>query len=286
MRKSALTLIPILTLLIITISAMQPSYNAMANPHPFMIFYEGDIEPPNYVKPPEILVMYPENNSLHDLDTVNFTLNISQSTKIVKYQGFTIDYPYLHEVYYKADWIANTTFLEPTINVNLNLTKIPNGNHSVIVYATEWRPAIYGYDYENKVFRYNGYYITGSSTVFFTVDTISPDIKINSLENKTYSQSDIPLNFTVNEPVSEIYYVLDGEKKVIINENTTLPELHIGAHNITVFARDTVGNFGASETVSFIIVEPERFPDVTIAAVFTTLIVAVIIGLLIHFKKK
>jgi len=82
-----------------------------------------------------------------------------------------------------------------------------------------------------------------------------------------------------------MYYVLDGEKKVIINENTTLPELDIGAHNITIFARDAVGNFGASETVSFIIVEPERFPDVTIAAVFTTLIVAGIIGLQICFKK-
>jgi len=189
MRKTTLTLISILTLLIMSISPMQSSYNAMANPYPFMIFYEGDIEPPNYVKPPEILVIYPENNSLHNLDTVNFTLNINQSAKSVKYQGFTIDYSYLHEVYYEADWIENSTFLEPTSNVNLNLTKIPNGNHSVIVYATEWRPAIYGYDYENKVFRYNGYYITGSSTVFFTVDTISPEIKIHSLENKTYIQS-------------------------------------------------------------------------------------------------
>jgi len=286
MRKSALTLIPILTLLIITISAMQPSYNAMANPHPWLVYYEGDISPPSYVKSPEISITYPQNNSLHISESINFTFNINLSTKSMIVQGFTIDYPYLHEVYYKADWIKNSTYIEPTSNVNLNLTKIPNGKHSIIVYAIEWRPFDSRYDYGNNVLFYNGYYITGSSTVFFTVDTISPEIKIYSLENKTYSQSDIPLNFTVSETVSEMYYVLDGEKKVIINENTTLPELHIGAHNITVFARDTVGNFGASETVSFIIVEPERFPDVTIAAVFTTLIVTVIIGLLIHFKKK
>jgi hypothetical protein len=46
-------------------------------------------------------------------------------------------------------------------------------------------------------------------------------------------------------------YSLDGQKAVAITGNTTLTGLTVGAHNITVYASDSSGIVGTSETISF-----------------------------------
>jgi len=53
------------------------------------------------------------------------------------------------------------------------------------------------------------------------------------------------LNYTVNEPVSKIFFVLDGQWNVTIAGNTTLAGLSNGVHNVTVYAWDDVGNVGS-----------------------------------------
>jgi predicted phage tail protein len=109
-------------------------------------------------------------------------------------------------------------------------------------------------------------------------------------ENITYKAFDVQLNFTVNEPASQIAYSLDGQENVTVDGNTTLTGLSLGEYNVTVYAQDTVGNVGASETIYFNIAEkpePQPFPTTLIIVASIVLLVVVIgIGLLVYFKKR
>ena len=83
------------------------------------------------------------------------------------------------------------------------------------------------------------------------LDNEPPTIDIVSPENKTYSVSDVSLNFSVYKPTSWIGYSLDEQENVTISGNTDLTGLSDGVRNITLFANDTVGNMGRSSTVYF-----------------------------------
>jgi hypothetical protein len=127
-----------------------------------------------------------------------------------------------------------------------------------------------------------------SDTVWFTVDLTPPKISEVSVENKTYTTTDAPLNFTVNENTSGIMYSLDGNDNVTIAGNTTLTGLSTGPHNVTLYARDVAGNTGASQTVTFAVVnesETEPFPVVLVAVALAAML-AVGVGLTVHFKKR
>ena len=78
-----------------------------------------------------------------------------------------------------------------------------------------------------------------------------PTISIVSPENKTYTASNVSLTFSVNELTSWIGYSLDGQANVTITENTTLTVLSLGEHSLIVYAKDTAGNTGTSETIYF-----------------------------------
>jgi len=82
-------------------------------------------------------------------------------------------------------------------------------------------------------------------------DIMSPTISILSPENKTYTTSSVSLSFTVDRATSWIGYSLDGQSNVTITGNTTLTGLSDGIHTVTVYANDTAGNMGYSETVYF-----------------------------------
>ena len=62
-----------------------------------------------------------------------------------------------------------------------------------------------------------------------------------------------------------------------------------GFHSITVYANDTFGDMGASETITFTIAipEPTPFPTAPVAAVSgASAVVVVGAGLLVYFKKR
>jgi hypothetical protein len=82
-------------------------------------------------------------------------------------------------------------------------------------------------------------------------DTTPPTITILSPQNKTFDAKNIPLIFTINESTSWISYSLDGQSNVTITSNATLFGLSDGTHTVIVYANDTSGNIGASETVYF-----------------------------------
>lgn len=67
-------------------------------------------------------------------------------------------------------------------------------------------------------------------------------------------------------------------------------DLSNSLHNVTVYANDTLGNRGVSETLNFIVsvpeLEPEPFPVVPVAAAVAVVAVAAGAGLLLYFKKR
>ena len=115
--------------------------------------------------------------------------------------------------------------------------------------------------------------------------TTPPKIALLSPVNQVFNESTIPLIFTVDKQVNWMGYSLDCQDNITVAGNATLSELTNGVHNITVYAEDTFGNEGASETIIFNIDVPEPFPTtLVLASVITVAVVS--IGLLVYFKKR
>jgi hypothetical protein len=95
----------------------------------------------------------------------------------------------------------------------INLPSLSEGNHSIAVHCL--------FEIEDRN-RYVNYSLTGDNLVIFTIDKLPPHIFVQTVENKTYETSDLPLNFTINEFTSKLTYSLDGQENITITGNTTL----------------------------------------------------------------
>jgi hypothetical protein len=158
----------------------------------------------------------------------------------------------------------------------LNVSDLSNGQHKMEVTASFTANI-------NNLFVPT--YDFSSEPVYFTVyNTPPPSVSIISLENKTYNEMDLSLIFAVDKSTSWIAYSLDNQANVTISGNVTLPELSYGSHRITVYANNSLGNMGASETIYFSISEP--FPVAPVAAASVATVVVVGVGLLVYFKKR
>ena len=118
-----------------------------------------------------------------------------------------------------------------------------------------------------------------------TKEPTPPTITNLSIENKTYNENSIPLNFTVNEYIFHATYSLDGKGNITIGGNTTLTGLSGGAHNLTIYVLNNAGNMGASETISFNVAKPVPFPFVPLAVSVIAVAVLMVAGLLVYHKK-
>jgi N-acetylneuraminic acid mutarotase len=136
------------------------------------------------------------------------------------------------------------------------------------------------YDYTPKITQYR----TVEQYTPFGYGTAPPIIDVVSPVDQTYNVSSVSLDFTVNKPALWIGYSLNGQDNVTINGNTTLSGLSSGLHNVTVYAKDTFGNVGVSETVSFSVETP--FPTTLVVTAFGVAVVIVGAGLLVYFKKR
>jgi hypothetical protein len=272
MRKAAVAVL-ISALLFSAIAGAQFINLGKANPI-------SEIE---YKTPPIISIRSPVNNYTFSVNSVllNFTVTkpdswlihggyeAQQNLKSVSYQ---LDGEYYDEISVKSS-------LESPFDYSVNLTNLTDGVHAlkVYAYASGWVIEMHGlWEYEVP--------INSSSTVYFNVDANPPKITILPFENKTQGILDIPLIFTLNEPTSKISYSLDGQDNVTVSGNTTLTDLSNGKHSVTVYAIDTAGHTGVSETVYFSVKVP--FPTTLVIAASVTAIAVVAAGLLVYFKKR
>jgi hypothetical protein len=228
----------------------------------------------------KVTIFYPQN------ETYNVNSILVNFTVVMRGNCFDFGYSLDEGVVVKVEnitkisesgWIPYVTY---TFRGSVFLANLSEGSHSITVYEgcqfqgiptnpSLKRYEVLAYDYTN-----------------FTIDTIAPNISLLSPENKVYNMSDLSLNFTVNEPVSQVSYSLDGQTNVSIIGNITLESLPYGEHNVTVYATDNVGNIG-SKTVFFTMIKPpEPFPTVLVAIASIGLVAGIGAGLLVYFKKR
>ncbi len=271
MTRTAIALTLILALSVSTVAGRFVDL-ATANPY----FYGGRKPAPENSEPPIISVISPTNNSLTASNNVRLTFSARTSKDT---------YMFVY-VYYEVDWREDTNYVFQVntrsydhvtqVPYNEILSGIPEGKHSICIYAN----ALGAYIVEQTAYYYN---LTGLCSIYIAVDYTPPGVSILSIENTTYTTSDLPLDFSVNEEALTSY-VVDGVQNVTTNGNATLSQLAYGKHNLTVYATDLAGNGGASETVTFTIAEP--FPITSVIAASGVSIGIVGLGLLLHFKKR
>ncbi len=123
--------------------------------------------------------------------------------------------------------------------------------------------------------------------------TVPPVVSVLSPGNGTvYASGNVSLAYAVNKPYAQANYSLDGQDNVTASENTTLTGLTGGAHNVTVYATDAFNNTGASETVTFNVVEKtetEPFPTTWIivaVVVIASLVGAAVLAYIIKVKRR
>jgi hypothetical protein len=155
----------------------------------------------------------------------------------------------------------------------ISLPELTDGSHCLTLY-------LYGFNQKTPKPQFMSYI----NTVYFTVDATPPKIVFFSPKHATYTEADIPLNFTLNEQVSSLTYSLDGNSSVAIDDNCTLAGLTVGLHNVTVNAVDVAGNRGNSATVQFKIAK-SAFPTTTIDAAVASAALLVI-AFLVYLKIR
>jgi hypothetical protein len=195
--------------------------------------------------PPELRVLSPENKTYTSND-VQLVLTVNRPTNWIGYS---------------LDGRANVTVTGDT-----ELSGLAEGAHGLVVYVND--------TFGNLV---------SADTVYFSVDTVPPNIVILLPENTSYGEKDIQSVFTVDEPVSWIGYSLDGQDNVTVMGNVTLAVLPEGSHSLTFYATDLVGNTGNSKTVCFTIAP---FPTVLVVAVAVTITIAVAAAYLLIKRRK
>ncbi|MCW4028463.1 MAG: hypothetical protein NWE92_02300 [Candidatus Bathyarchaeota archaeon] len=121
--------------------------------------------------------------------------------------------------------------------------------------------------------------MSNSKSVNFTVRT-NPNLTYS--QNATFNDSNFALTFTVDHPVSELSYSLDGQELVQITGNTTLTGLPNGQHNVTVYATDSFGITDISDPLFFNIEAPPVVP-LTVALVLAIL---AIVGSVVYSRAR
>jgi hypothetical protein len=270
MRKTLPTVAFILALWLSAVAGVH--FVGLAHANPFM--YYGSVSPPADASPLIISVSSPKNNTIYSVNSIKLTFNLNTSNTSIHY---------LLAAYFEADWLQeNVTVYKQNVyspefpnfwNYKENFCNLSDGEHSVVIYARG------GGGYAEGL-TYNFFDMTTISVIDFTIDTTPPSISSFSVENKTYSTSDVPLTITVNEPVSQVSYSLNGQKNVTVSGNTTLTDLPNGNYNVVVYATDLAGHVGASEIIAFTVSKP----DLTIIAATVSIVLCV--GLSVYFKKR
>lgn len=225
------------------------------------------------------------NNTFHDNYVANNRYGVLLSRTYLKSPG-------------ENNTVCHNNFINNTKQINNDSTYHGNYHSEAAIYPIgdydNGKEGNYWSDYKGEDKNNDG---IGDSP--YVVDSIlkdhyplmqpwgAPHVSIFNLENAT-CHGNVSLNFTTSKPTSWVGYSLDGVDNVTITGNTTLTDLASGVHNITLYAEDTFGSIGTSETITFNIAEEtETMPFTKALVVASVIIVAVIgAGLLVYFKKR
>jgi hypothetical protein len=274
MKRTALALTLIVTILVLSCSMVIGMHTAC--------FVQA-----NFMNEPQkisVILLSPENKS-YAPDNLHLTFRVSHWYNANIDTWLTLDNQAPVRLY-----LSNYQGSVGEGEYDSSITGLKDGSHVIKIRASS------GEDYNE-------------GQVFFTIDSTPPTISNISVENMTYSKTDLTLNCTINERTSWIAYSLDNQANVtikgyIITErpswmayglddrinvtmqgNTTLTDLAEGSHSLIIYANDTAGNIGASETITFTIATPESFPIMPVTASIATVTI-VSVGLLVYFKKR
>lgn len=228
---------------------------------------------PDDAETPKLTVLSPTNNTAYNPNNLQLSFNVTTRDLALYYICYKTDWQrnttYVYDLYTARDRLYQFSYIE-------NLTKIPEGNHNITITASD-----HGHSPDQPFWVY--FVKSISSTITFAVDSTSPTISIISIKNKTYTTSDIPLDFAVSEKCSQMSYALDGLEKVPVEGNLTL-YLPNGNHTLTVYAIDEAGNVGASETISFSVDAP--FPTALVAVASGASVIAIAAAALAYLKRR
>lgn len=251
------------------------------------------LPPPKDAIPLAITVLTPENGTKYRVNevTLNFTLDTWDSSMST-----------LYDVHFKASWLQNnatifkynaSTPLPPHFLIyNQTFMDLPDGNYSIVITAVGWGAhtreiKMYNEHYENENTHELEYRFVMDTTqvVNFTIAT-QPKVRVCSPQNFVYNTSSVTLDFGLDEEPSRVQCSLDNQENITLGGNTTLTGLPNGAHNITVYAWDLMGNAGASETTFFTVNTPEPFPIVTVGAALVVILAVDCIVIFVYLRKR
>ncbi len=147
--------------------------------------------------------------------------------------------------YFQNDFSSKTQLYNPDENTWSYGTEMPTPRAYLgIAVIGDVLYAIGGYDGQNWLDTNEEYKPPRYGKVAPTVQILSP-------ENRTYYEA--PLSFAVNRETQWMGYSLDNQANVTVKGETILPILTDGLHSIIMYANDSLGNMGLSDTVYFAI---------------------------------
>ena len=274
MKKTAAALTLVLVFLPATFLNVVEVY---AQTYPYNPVYR-DVAPPEGAEAPIVTIHTPSNSSSYPKNvTLTFYVTLPQTNDDKSIDG-------LAKIYYRGSWEnKDVTFTPGVLGGSIDLFDVPGGNLSVTIYAVGVGYVETGSDAEHNY--YDRFEITGYSTVSFFKDLVPPRITVLSPLNTTYASSEVELDFTVSEAVSQILYSLDGKENLTIAGNTTLTGLVNGEHTVTLYVADLAGNAASSKPLFFTVNSP-AFPFVPVAMVAIISSILLCVGLLVSFKKR
>ncbi len=212
-------------------------------------------------------------NSLEILSPKNHQI-LNDSYVILSVNVSSVQW-FINSVYVTADWFEGSLKIfgigQSGVYMDVNFTEIPDGDHTVTAYLSLHDGSHY------------------SKQVSFVTNAYPPKIVLLSPLNQIYNISSFPLLFTVDESVDWIGYSFDGKENLTTSGNTTIANITNGLHSITVYANDTFGNFGSSQTANFKVALPtvtKPLQTVTILLTVSVAVVALSIGLLLYRRHR
>jgi hypothetical protein len=163
----------------------------------------------------------------------------------------------------------------------LILSDLSDGTHTVTVYqGRQWTGFGARYD------------ILGFASVSFSIDTKAPNITIVKNQSSYNTSQAVPIEFMTNEPPSWMGYSLNNQANVTITGNTTVTGLTVGSHSLRVFANDSAGNMGMSNSNNFNITAPVEetlnfsLNQASLTAIVIVIVIVAVTSVSLFFFKR